>query len=134
MCGLKTSSSKRFLYAAVPRVQRNAIIIRRGLAVPLGADPQSIPFRSLARPAGVSPVSAQLPSTSNRQTFFKSPLDDHRELVKLSSRQVSEFFLFNVDIGLLGVALRANRDVLTDGHRTSCSRKPGNTGDHDGLF
>jgi hypothetical protein len=59
-------------------------------------------------------------------------LVDRGQLAQLASRVRRELVLFEADVGLLGIALGADRDVLAGGHREGSGDESGDAGGEDG--
>ena len=78
---------------------------------------------------------AELLRDCHRELLFEASLHvDRGQLVQFLSRPTRKLSRFTLDVGLLRVALRADRHVLPHGHRHRSGDKARHAGDQDGLL
>ena len=126
-----TPASARRRAAAAPRRPRTTAPTptRPGTAAPAAA--RRGPARRGAC-ASSAPRRDRASATSLGQRRRQAPLlVDPGELAQLALRVAAQLALLQADVGLLGVALRADRHVLAGGHRQRAGHQPGDPGGDD---
>ena len=89
----------------------------------------------IAHVRGQSVVRAELLGHLHGQVAVETSLHvDHGQLGQLGLRLTGQLALFGLDVGLLGVALRAHRHVLARGHGHRPRHQACHAGDEDGFF
>ena len=79
-------------------------------------------------------VRAELLGDLQRQLFVQPPPNvDGSQLMKLGPGSLGQLPFLELDVGVLRVALRAHRDILTGCHGHGSSNEACDAGDEDGL-